>query len=545
MTSRRWRSAAAPPRLHGQRGELDAAAARAGTRPPGHCGRPARSRCVRFAARGASRDGATGRGPGDTSSAGWTLLLRTSLATHSGRASHSGWPSTLRRASGDSSWNRRRRASRTRPPGRHVAWPTSAGSTSSGARRHGRVRSRLGEAAHLRQPRRTDSCGTRAARRRSTPQPARRAWRPASWARARASWHRSTIDSQHHVPRPWSSRAASTHGARSAPRGSPGHPGRRATIDRPMPATRPTWRRRSDSGASSRPSWRAPRHAHPHPRNLRSSMPVTWTTVRDYDGHPLRAFGHRYRPRHHRPTAGAQRLPAADRDRDAGRVPAHPRRRLHRGRPPDRCRRQGVLLGWRPERQGPGRLPGCRRRGTPERAGPAAAHPVAAHPGHRARQWLSPSAAATCCMSSATCPSRPRTPSSARRGHGSAPSMPAMAPRCWRASWVTRRRARSGTCAASTTPPRRSRWASSTRSCRSPSWRRRASAGVTRSWRRARPPIRFLKRAFNADVDGLAGLQELAGDATMLYYTTDEAHEGSQAFLEKRKPDFSRFPRRP
>lgn len=57
--------------------------------------------------------------------------------------------------------------------------------------------------------------------------------------------------------------------------------------------------------------------------------------------------------------------------------------------------------------------------------------------------------------------------------------------------------------------------------------------------------IRFLKRAFNADVDGLAGLQELAGDATMLYYTTDEAHEGSRAFLEKRRPDFSRFPRRP
>jgi naphthoate synthase len=57
--------------------------------------------------------------------------------------------------------------------------------------------------------------------------------------------------------------------------------------------------------------------------------------------------------------------------------------------------------------------------------------------------------------------------------------------------------------------------------------------------------IRFLKRAFNADTDGLAGLQELAGDATMLFYLTEEAHEGSQAFLEKRKPDFSRFPRRP
>jgi naphthoate synthase len=57
--------------------------------------------------------------------------------------------------------------------------------------------------------------------------------------------------------------------------------------------------------------------------------------------------------------------------------------------------------------------------------------------------------------------------------------------------------------------------------------------------------IRFLKRAFNADVDGLAGIQELAGDATMLFYLTDEAHEGSRAFLEKRKPDFSRYPRFP
>ena len=57
--------------------------------------------------------------------------------------------------------------------------------------------------------------------------------------------------------------------------------------------------------------------------------------------------------------------------------------------------------------------------------------------------------------------------------------------------------------------------------------------------------IRMLKRSFNADTDGLAGIQELAGDATMLFYMTEEAHEGSQAFLEKRPPDFSRFPRRP
>jgi naphthoate synthase len=57
--------------------------------------------------------------------------------------------------------------------------------------------------------------------------------------------------------------------------------------------------------------------------------------------------------------------------------------------------------------------------------------------------------------------------------------------------------------------------------------------------------IRFLKSAFLVVTDGLAGLQEFAGNATGLYYTTDEAHEGSKAFLEKRKPDFGRFPRRP
>ena len=57
--------------------------------------------------------------------------------------------------------------------------------------------------------------------------------------------------------------------------------------------------------------------------------------------------------------------------------------------------------------------------------------------------------------------------------------------------------------------------------------------------------IRFLKSAFNADTDGLAGIQELAGNATMLYYMTEEGKEGKNAFLEKRKPDFSRFPRLP
>lgn len=57
--------------------------------------------------------------------------------------------------------------------------------------------------------------------------------------------------------------------------------------------------------------------------------------------------------------------------------------------------------------------------------------------------------------------------------------------------------------------------------------------------------LRFLKSAFNADTDGLAGIQELAGNATMLYYMTEEGQEGRNAYLEKRKPDFSRFPRLP
>ena len=57
--------------------------------------------------------------------------------------------------------------------------------------------------------------------------------------------------------------------------------------------------------------------------------------------------------------------------------------------------------------------------------------------------------------------------------------------------------------------------------------------------------IRLLKAAFNADTDGLAGLQQLAGDATLLYYLSDEAQEGKNSFLEKRKPDFSKFPRFP
>lgn len=57
--------------------------------------------------------------------------------------------------------------------------------------------------------------------------------------------------------------------------------------------------------------------------------------------------------------------------------------------------------------------------------------------------------------------------------------------------------------------------------------------------------IRCLKAALNADCDGQAGLQELAGNATMLFYMTEEGQEGRNAYVEKRKPDFSRFRRQP
>jgi naphthoate synthase len=55
----------------------------------------------------------------------------------------------------------------------------------------------------------------------------------------------------------------------------------------------------------------------------------------------------------------------------------------------------------------------------------------------------------------------------------------------------------------------------------------------------------MIKAGLNAELDGQAGIQELAGDATMLYYMTDEAQEGKTAFLEKRKPDFKQFPKMP
>jgi naphthoate synthase len=57
--------------------------------------------------------------------------------------------------------------------------------------------------------------------------------------------------------------------------------------------------------------------------------------------------------------------------------------------------------------------------------------------------------------------------------------------------------------------------------------------------------LRMIKMGLNAELDGQAGIQELAGNATLLYYFTEESQEGRKAFLEKRKPDFKKFPKFP
>ena len=72
-----------------------------------------------------------------------------------------------------------------------------------------------------------------------------------------------------------------------------------------------------------------------------------------------------------------------------------------------------------------------------------------------------------------------------------------------------------------------------------------ARSGAARCSQHSPLALRCLKSALNADCDGQMGLLDLAGNATLLYYMSEEAQEGKKAFLEKRKPDFKKFPRLP
>ena len=99
-------------------------------------------------------------------------------------------------------------------------------------------------------------------------------------------------------------------------------------------------------------------------------------------------------------------------------------------------------------------------------------------------------------------------------------------------------------------PPVRARrkpstWGSSTPSCRSRQLEEETVDWCRRMLAHSPLALRMIKASCNAADDGLAGIQQLAGDATLLYYMTEEAQEGKQAYLEKRRPEFDRFPHRP
>ena len=105
---------------------------------------------------------------------------------------------------------------------------------------------------------------------------------------------------------------------------------------------------------------------------------------------------------------------------------------------------------------------------------------------------------------------------------------------------------RSGSSAASTTRSRRSTWGlvNTVVPLERPRGGDRRS-GAARCSRSRRSRCACSRRRFNAADDGLAGIQQLAGDATLLFYMSEEAQEGRDAYVEKRQPDFSKFPRRP
>ncbi len=126
----------------------------------------------------------------------------------------------------------------------------------------------------------------------------------------------------------------------------------------------------------------------------------------------------------------------------------------------------------------------------------------------------------------------------------SAPLTAVGALRIWRVSLVRRKRVKSGSCAASTMRNRRWIWGWLTPSFRWRIWKR-DRALVPRNVAKQSDGAALPESGAECRCDGQAGLQELAGNATMLFYMTEEGQEGRNAFNQKRQPDFSKFKRNP
>ena len=255
----------------------------------------------------------------------------------------------------------------------------------------------------------------------------------------------------------------------------------------------------------------------------------------------------RHREDHDRPPRGAQRVPAADDHRALRRVRARPRghRRSASSSSPARAR-------W----------PSAR----------AATSASAATRGYETEPGSGASGASTsptCTSRSAGCPSRSSRwspgyaiggghvlhvclrPDDRRRQRALRPDRPA--------GRLVRRRLRRRRCSRAQIGPearegdlvplppvRRAagarHGASSTRSCRSTTSRRRRCGGAARCSRSRRSRCGCSRRRFNADEDGLAGIQQLAHDTNLLFYASEEAREGREAYKAKRTPDFAQFP---
>ena len=276
--------------------------------------------------------------------------------------------------------------------------------------------------------------------------------------------------------------------------------------------------------------------------------PIEWSGAGEYERHPLRE-GRGDRQDHDRPARGPQRLPAAD----AGRAVAT------RSSWPARTPRSASIV-----LTGAGEEAFCsggdqRVRGDTATSATTRSQPARALPRHRPAGADAPPAEAGGGDGRRLRGRRRPHPPPLLRPDDRRRQRPLRADRA--AGRLLGRRLRRLACCATcrdqegegvlaALPPVRrrggaARWAWSTRSCRSRSSSARRSPGAARCSPSPPSPCAWSRRASTPHEDGYAGIQQLAHDANLLFYGSEEASEGREAFKEKRQPDFSKFPRRP